>query len=118
MEILIVRQPVNEATLRALARAWHGDVIKGVADIRQETLALGGAWHKEAKARLIEDGSNEKDIWGFLLYPRETGLKAIEYSAHINIRPLQGNFTREITKEDIQIAIRKIVALSIPSLGL
>ena len=118
MEILIIRGPINRETLEALALAWHITLVKGVADIKLGTVALGGEWHIDANNKLIEEGSEQKNLWGFNLYPKETGDVAIEYNSLINIRPLQGNRSMEIMSEETRKAVRKTVALAVPFLGL
>ena len=118
MEILIVREPVNQEMLDALAKEWHFSLVKGVADIRRSVVALGGEWHMDANNRLIEDGSRQEDLWGFNVYPKERGNEAIEYTSLINIRPAQGNRSMEIASEEVREAVRKTVALAIPFLEL
>lgn len=118
MEILVVREPVSQETLDALATAWHVTLVKGVADIKSGLVALGGEWHIDANNRLIEDGSEQQNLWGFNVYPKEHGDAAIEYNSLINIRPMQGNRSMEITSEETRKAVRRIVALAVPFLGL
>ncbi len=118
MEILVVREPIDHEMLEALAKEWHRTLVKGVADIRRGIVALGGEWHMDANNRLIAEGSEQKNLWGFNLYPKEKGDAAIEYNSLINIRPMQGNFSMDITNEETQKAIRKVVALSVPFLRL
>jgi len=118
MEILVVREPVDQETLNALAKAWHFSLVKGVADISLGTVALGGEWHMDANRRLLEAGSEQQNIWGFNIYPTERGDVAIEYISLINIRPAQGNRTMDIASEETRRAVRKTVALAIPFLGL
>ena len=118
MEILIVRKPVDRETLDALANAWHHTLVKGVADIKTGLVALGGEWHMDANKRLIEEGSQQQNLWGFNLYQNEKGDAAIEYNSLINIRPAQGNRSMEITNEETKIAVRKVAALAVPFLDL
>ena len=118
MEILIVREPVDRETLDALAKEWHITLVKGVADIKTGLVALGGEWHMDANNKLIEEGSEQQNIWGFNIYPKEKGDAAIEYNSLINIRPLQGNRSMEITSEETKKAVRRVVALAVPLLGL
>ena len=118
MEILVVRKPVDEQTLLALAERWHHTLVKGVADIALGTVALGGEWHIDANNKLIEEGSEQKNLWGFNIYPKEKGNEAIEYNSLINIRPLQGNRSMEITSEETRKAVRRVAALAIPFLRL
>ena len=118
MKILIVREAVGQETLDALAKEWHHELVKGVVDIRQGVVALGGEWHMDANTRLIEEGSEQQDVWGFNVYQKEKGDAAIEYTSLINIRPMQGNRSMEIASEETRTAMRKVVALAIPFLGL
>ena len=118
MEILIVREPVSQEMLGALAGAWHRTLVKGVADIGLEIVALGGEWHMDANNRLIEEGSEQQNLWGFNVYPNEKGGAAIEYTSLINIRPMQGNRSMEIASEETRAAVRKVVALALPFLDL
>lgn len=118
MEILVVHEPVSEETLNELAKAWHHTLVKGVADIKTGVVALGGEWHMDANRRLIEEGSDQQNLWGFNIYPSEKGDAAIEYNSLINIRPLQGNRSMEIMSEETRNVVRKVAALAVPSLGL
>ena len=118
MEILIVREAIDTETLDALAKEWHHSLVKGVADISRSVVALGGEWHMDANNRLIENGSEQKNLWGFNLYPKENGDAAIEYNSLINIRPLQGNRSMELMDEGTRRAVRRVAAFAVPFLGL
>lgn len=118
MEILVVRESVSESAVHALAEAWHGTLVKGVADIKTGIVALGGEWHMDANNRLLAEGSDQRNLWGFNIYPKEKGDAAIEYTSLINIRSMQGNRSMEITSEETRKAVRRVVTLAIPFLGL
>lgn len=118
MDILTVREPVSRDALLALAKEWHGTLVKGVADVKSGQVALGGEWHMDANARLIAEGSEQKNLWGFNIYPKESGGAAIEYVSLINIRPAQGNRGMEIASEETRAEVRKAVAKAVPFLGL
>jgi Protein of unknown function (DUF5674) len=116
MDILIVRERIDQGTLLALAEEWHHSLVKGVADIERNCIALGGEWHIDANNRLIADGSRQENLWGFNIYPKETGDTAIEYTSLINIRPAQGNRSMEIADQETRQAVRKAAARAIPFL--
>ena len=117
-EVLVVREPIALESLGPLAKAWHGTLIKGVADCTRGIIALGGDWHMDANTTLIADGSKQEDVWGFNIYPAERGDAALEYISLINIRPAQGNKTMELVNEVLRTKIRKIVSKLVPDLGL
>ena len=118
MEIVVAREPISQETLSELASEWYISLVKGVADIERGVIALGGEWHMDANNRLIEDGSAQKNVWGFNVYPKEKGGTAIEYISLINIRPSQGNRSMEIESAETRAAVRRAVAKMIPFLGL
>jgi len=109
MEILIVREPIDEKAAQELAQAWHADLLKGVADIRRGVLALGGEWHIDANNVLLADGSAQQDVWGFNVYPAQRGNEAIEYISLINVRPAQGNRSMTVVDESIRMSINMLV---------
>ena len=116
-EILIVREPISLTVIEPL-RAWHHTLVKGVADVKRGTIALGGDWHMDANTVLIADGSEQKDVWGFNIYPSERGEKALEYISLINIRPAQGNTGMELMDTDLRNAIKALIKKLIPDLDL
>jgi hypothetical protein len=118
MDIHIVRNEIDEKTVRSLADMWHGDMVKGVADVERSFLALGGEWHMDANNVLLRDGSQQEDLWGFNIYPNERGGSALEYISLINIRPGQGNREMELNDEGLRDRIKSIVSKLMPFLGL
>ena len=91
MEIQIVRDTIPIANLTPIAAAWYVDMIKGVIDVEQEILALGGEYHMDANTVLTENGSKQSDVWGFNIHLNKPREEWIECLSLINIRPAQGN---------------------------
>ena len=118
MDIRIVHAPIERGELEELARSSHRALVKGVADIERKVVALGGEWHMDANTALITDGSEQKNLWGFNVYPKERGDKALEYISLINIRPAQGNKTMELADLNLRRTIRDILKVLIPDLNL
>ena len=73
-------------------------------------MAIGGELHADEEAALIDDVSLHSDLWGINLYPGEQGAGWIEFDSMINVRPVQGNRTRDVEDERVRDAIRQIVA--------
>ncbi|OGG45071.1 hypothetical protein A2673_04265 [Candidatus Kaiserbacteria bacterium RIFCSPHIGHO2_01_FULL_50_13] len=116
VEIIIVREPIIHTALEPLAKAWHGTLVKGVADCKRDVFALGGEWHMDANNVLIADGSAQQDLWGFNVYPKERGESAIEYISLVNIRPSQGNRGMEIEDSAIRENIAALIHRFLPGL--
>jgi hypothetical protein len=84
----------------------YPDVIKVAVDIRLGTLTGGGEMHADCESVLLENGSEQMDIWGANWYPVE---RRTAFEALINIRPRDGNPRMVIQNEEIR---RKVLQLT------
>ena len=83
----------------------YGSMIKIAVDIRQNNLAGGGEMHADCEQVLLENGSEQDDIWGANWYPSD---QRIEFEALINIRPALGNRGMLIQSQEIRNAVEAI----------
>ena len=83
------------------------EMIKAVVDIEKETMAVGGDLHADEEALLLDNGSKQADLWGINIYFE--GEDIIEFDSMINIRPSQGNRSRNVEDPEIQEKIKEIV---------
>jgi hypothetical protein len=83
----------------------YGSMIKLAVDIRQNILAGGGEMHADCEQVLLENGSEQDDIWGANWYPSD---QRIEFEALINIRPALGNRGMLIKSQEIRNAVEAI----------
>lgn len=107
--IKIIKDSVSKEELRNIAKNQFGDLIKAVIDIEKEIMAIGGELHADEEALLLEQGSEQGDLWGINLYPDKTEDDMIEFDSMINIRPSQENKSRGVDSLEIQRKIRDIV---------
>jgi hypothetical protein len=112
MSIKILKDTISIADAKDIGREFYDDLVKGAVDTEREVLALGGEFHMDANNILIQNGSEQKDIWGFNLVWSGGGYE-IEYKALINIRPAQGNRGMEIAnpqlRNQMSLIIRRLV---------
>ncbi len=109
MTIEIIRRPISRARLSSLAEAQFGDMVKAVVDVERGVMAIGGELHSDEEAALIEDGSAQEHLWGINLYPAEQGDAWLEFDSMINVRPSQGNRSRNVEDSALRDRIRRIV---------
>jgi len=83
----------------------YEDMIKIVVDIRRLILSGGGEMHSDCESMLLEDGSEQDDLWGANWYPNE---QRIEFESLINIRPRLGNRSILIQNEDLRKQLETI----------
>lgn len=105
----ILNEPVTRAELARLAESGFGDMVKAVVDVRRGMMAIGGELHSDEEAALLDNGSEQRDLWGINLYPGEPGAEMIEFDSMINVRPSQRNRSRDVGDEAVREAIRVIV---------
>ena len=105
----ILRRATSRARLSSLAEAQFGDMVKAVVDVERRVMAIGGELHSDEEAALIEDGSAQANLWGVNLYPAEQGDAWIEFDSMINVRPSQGNRSRNVEDPGLQDRIRQVV---------
>jgi hypothetical protein len=108
-EIRIITKPISRLEAQIIGDPWYKDIVKGVVDIEQEIIALGGEYHMDSNVLLLEHGSAQDKVWGFNIYPNKKGEEFIEYISLINIRPAVGNCGMEVEDEEIRKAMRAII---------
>jgi hypothetical protein len=109
MEILIIDKKVSIAQLKELCDHWFGDMLKLVVDVEKEMVAMGGELHADAETLLLEQGSDQKNLWGANFYPWNPPFERISFTALINIRPHQDNPSFEILDEAIKQKMKTII---------
>ena len=109
MNAKILNKKISEKELREIAKEFYGDMVKGVVDIENGILAMGGEYHMDANNVLIENGSKQRDIWGFNWYFDRSEQNRIEYISLINIRPAQGNRTMEVQDLSLRDKMKEVI---------
>lgn len=105
----IIRQPVELSEVRSMAQLRFGDMVKASVDLGRGVMAIGGELHSDEEALLLEDGARQADIWGINVYPDEPDDAWIEFDSMINVRPAQGNRSRDVEDPGTRRAIRELV---------
>jgi len=105
----IVDNNISLEQLKVLAENLLGDLVKAVVDVERDILILDAELHADMEAYMLDDGSEQENLWGINLYPDMEGDDFIEFDSMINIRPRQGNRSRGVEDINIQNKIRNIV---------
>ena len=79
--------------------------IKLAVDTQRGVLAGGGAMHADCEAVLLEDGSQQEDIWGA---DWDVAAQQVTFESLINIRPRQNNPAMEILDATVRERVAKI----------
>ena len=105
----IITDMLAIAQLRQMAANLFGDMVKAVVDVGQEIIAVDAELHSDLAALLIQNGSNQRDLWGINIYPDLSGEEFIEFSSMINVRPAHNNRSRGVENAQIREDILRIV---------
>jgi len=101
--IYLLKNPATSNQLQEMLQEYDG-MVKIVVDIRRRLLTGGGAMHADCESLLLEDGSEQDDLWGANWYPSE---QRIAFESLINIRPRLGNRSILIQDETIRQQVEK-----------
>jgi len=103
--IHVIRERATDEQVREMLEALK-TYIKLAVDIRRKILAGGGDMHADCEAVLLEDGSQQSDVWGAGWSPES---KKVRFESLINIRPRQGNRKMMIEDSVLRQTIEQIV---------
>ncbi len=79
--------------------------IKLAVDVQRGILAGGGVMHADCEAALLDDGSQQEDIWGADWNP---SAKQVTFESLINIRPRQNNRSLELLDPALRERVSQI----------
>lgn len=105
----LVTQKITISELTEMSKKMFGNLVKAVVDVEKKIMAVNADLHADEEAFLLENGSQQKDLWGINLYPEIQDENWIEFDSMINLRPSQNNRTRNVDDPKIQEQIIKIV---------
>ena len=109
MEIKIIKDAISKDELKKIAEIRFGDMVKAVVDIKKEIIAIGGDLHADEERILLEEGSEQENLWGVNLRMDKSEEEFVEFDSMINVRPSQNNKSRGVESMKIQRKIRGII---------
>ena len=79
--------------------------IKTAVDIRHQILAGGGEMHSDCEVVLLDNGSQQENIWGASWNPIS---QEIFYESMVNLRPRQ-NRAMQILDPSVRAQVKQII---------
>ena len=102
--IYVLREKPTQAQLLDMLKEYE-TMIKIVVDTRRRILAGGGEMHSDCESVLLDDGSQQDDLWGANWYPAD---QRIIFESLINIRPSLGNRSILIQSEELRKQVESV----------
>ena len=109
MKTVTESETISRVELGEMAERMFGGLVKAVVDVERGIMIVDADLHADEEAALLENGSEQENLWGINLYPEETGEDFIEFDSMINVRPRQDNRSRSVENAGIREKIREIV---------
>ncbi len=109
MKIVDQKNKISREELKKMSEKMFGELVKAVVDIKKEIMLVDAELHADQEKKLLDDGSEQKHLWGINLYPQEQGKSFIEFDSMINLRPSWGNRSRGVDDKNIRKKIIEIV---------
>ena len=104
MPIHIIRTRTTKEQLKEMLETLE-TYVKLAVDIERGILAGGGAMHADCEFVLLEDESQQHDIWGADWNPTT---QEVTFESLINIRPRQNNRSLELQDPVLRAQVEKI----------
>ncbi len=102
--IYILRDKPTSKQVNEMLKEYE-TMIKIVVDVRRHVLAGGGEMHSDCESLLLDDGSEQDDLWGANWFPAE---QEIVFESLINIRPRLGNRSILIQSDELRGKVEAI----------
>lgn len=106
----ILEEPIKRQDLLGARVVFNDEMVKAVVDVKRGLLAIDAEMHADLEQMLLVGGSEQQDLWGINLYPDgydEDGI--VEFDSMINVRPRQGNRSRDVEDPKIRMKILEVV---------
>lgn len=106
----VVQNNISIDELKKMSEKMFGGLVKAVIDIEKKIMVVDAELHADQESLLLENGSEQKNLWGINIYPEKVGDERwIVFDSMINLRPSDGNRSRGVDNPTIQKEIRAIV---------
>lgn len=100
---------ISVSELEEMAEKMYGNLVKADVDVAHKLLIIDMGMHADGEAYLMERGSKQNDLWGINLHPSDYGTDDfIEFDSMINLRPSQGNASKDVLDPAVR---EKIIAI-------
>jgi hypothetical protein len=112
----IVKDQIALEELKQMSQKMFENIVKAVLDIEKEIMVVDAPFHSDQEYLLLEEGSQQENLWGINLRPEHFGSDDfVVFDSMINLRPRQGNRSRSVENPVIQKKIRSIVSKLVKS---
>lgn len=101
---------ISVTELKEMAQKMFGELVKADVDVEKRIVIIDMEMHYDGEQELLEQGSEQGNLWGINLHPDDYGTEEfVEFDSMINIRPSQGNPSKDVLDHTVREKIIEIV---------
>lgn len=105
----ILEKAIEKSDLKNSEYTLEDGMVKAVVDIDKGIIGIDAEMHADIEQELLKNGSNQDDLWGINLWFDAPSEDFIEFDSMINIRPRQGNRSRDVENPTTREQIKEVV---------
>ena len=105
----ILEEEIKRENLKNAENVLEGGMVKAVVDVEKEIVGIDAELHADIEQAMLASGSNQDALWGINLWFDEPGDDFVEFDSMINIRPRQGNRSRDVEDPETREKIKAVV---------
>ena len=106
----LVTTSIALSELEPMSKKMFNSIVKAVVDIEREVMVVDAEMHADEEAFLLENASEQRNLWGINLHPSLYGTDDfVEFDSMINIRPIDDNRSRTIINPKLRDKIKALV---------
>jgi hypothetical protein len=79
----VIDKPIQLSDLERMAEIGFGNLVKAVVDVELGVMVIDGELHADEEALLLEQGSEQRHLWGINIYPELPRAERIEFDSLI-----------------------------------
>lgn len=112
MHLITTPIPLSLIQENANCSSPDGQILcKAVVDVEKGIVVIGGFMHVDEEEMLLDEESEQNNLWGINLYPDQFGTdNFVEFDSMINLRPNLGNRSRSVENTETQKKILFIIS--------
>lgn len=109
MKFVTKENKITRAELKEMSEKMYQGIVKAVVDTERQSMVVDAGMHVDEEKELLDQGSQQEDLWGINFHPEKTGDEFVEFDSMINLRPSQGNRSRGVDDPERQTKIRSVI---------
>lgn len=106
----LIDTSISLQQLTEMAKKMDYNLVKAVVDVERGIMVVDAPLHSDEETFLLDEESQQEHLWGINIFPAEYGKDGfIVFDSMINVRPWEGNKSRNVENQETQKIIIEIV---------